>query len=114
MSVGAAEPLGRSLDESRFSKLHFRFWLLAALGIMLDGFDFFIIGVAGPLLAEDFGLSDAERGLVTAAAIIGSIFGAGLLGPLADKLGRRRIFRLDLILFIVFSIACVFAWTSGR
>lgn len=48
--------------------------------------------------------------LVTAAAIVGSIFGAGLLGPLADKLGRRRIFRLDLILFIVFSVACVFAW----
>lgn len=109
-AAAAAKPLGRSLDESRFSGLHFRFWLLAALGIMLDGFDFFIIGVAGPLLAEDFGLSDAERGLVTAAAIVGSIFGAGLLGPLADKLGRRRIFRLDLILFIVFSVACVFAW----
>lgn len=105
-----AEPLGTSLDRSRFTPLHLRFWGLAALGIMLDGFDFFIIGVASPLLAEDFGLSDAEKGLVTAAAIIGAIFGAGLLGPLADKLGRRRIFRADLILFIVFSLACVFAW----
>lgn len=111
MSTGlAAKPLGRAIDESRFSGMHFRFWLLAALGIMLDGFDFFIIGVASPLLAEDFGLTDAEKGLVTAAAIIGAIFGAGLLGPLADKLGRRRIFRLDLLLFIVFSVACVFAW----
>lgn len=107
----AAPPLGRSLDESRFSELHFRFWLLAALGIMLDGFDFFIIGVASPLLVKDFGLSSAEQGLVTAAAILGAIFGAGLLGPIADRVGRRRIFRLDLLLFIVFSIACVFAWS---
>jgi MFS family permease len=106
----APAPLGESLDGAQFSRLHFRFWLLAALGIMLDGFDFFVIGVASPLLEEDFGLTAAEKGLVTAAAIVGAIFGAGLLGPLADKIGRRRIFRFDLILFIVFSIACVFAW----
>lgn len=93
----------------RVSELHFRFWLLAALGIMLDGFDFFIIGVASPLLVKEFGLSSGMQGLVTAAAIIGAIFGAGLLGPLADRVGRRRIFRADLIFFVVFSIACVFA-----
>ena len=103
-------PLGESLDQAPFTRLHFRFWLLAALGILLDGFDFFIIGVASPLLAEDFGLSDAEKGLVTAAAIVGAIFGAGLLGPLADRIGRRRIFRFDLILFIAFSLICMLAW----
>lgn len=112
MSTEAPAPaLGTALDQARFSRLHLRFWLLAALGILLDGFDFFIIGVASPLLAEDFALTDAEKGLVTAAAIIGAIFGAGLLGPLADKIGRRRIFRFDLLLFIAFSIACVFAWS---
>jgi MFS family permease len=105
-----ARPLGDSIDAARFSPLHFRFWLLAALGIMLDGFDFFIIGVASPLLVEDFGLSSIEQGVVTAAALVGAIFGAGLLGPLADKIGRRRIFRIDLILFVAFSVACVFAW----
>lgn len=105
------KPLGTSLDESRFTELHFRFWLLAALGIMLDGFDFFIIGVASPLLAKDFNLSSAEEGLVTAAAIVGAIVGAGLLGPLADKVGRRRIFRVDLVLFVVFSVICMFAWS---
>ncbi len=110
-ATAPALPLGESLDESRFTELHFRFWLLAALGIMLDGFDFFIIGVASPLLVQEFGLSSAEQGLVTAAAIIGAIFGAGLLGPIADKVGRRRIFRLDLVLFIVFSVFCVFAWS---
>ncbi|MGB0119364.1 MAG: MFS transporter [Solirubrobacterales bacterium] len=102
--------LGESLDRSRFSELHRRFWLLAALGIMLDGFDFFIIGVANPLIANEFGSSAAQTGLVSAAAILGAVFGAGLLGPLADKVGRKRIFKLDLVLFVVFSLLCVFAW----
>ena len=105
-----ARPLGESLYDATFSGVHFRYWLLAALGIMLDGFDFFIIGVAIPLIKVDFHLSATEQGLVTAAAIVGAVIGAGLLGPIADKVGRRRIFKLDLALFVVFSIACVFAW----
>jgi MFS family permease len=95
------------------TRLHVRYWLLAGLGIMLDGFDFFIIGVANPLVGNDFGLEAAVKGLVSSAAIIGAIFGAGLLGPLGDKLGRRRIFKLDLILFVVFSLLCVVAWNAA-
>ena len=106
----AKRPLGESIDKARFSGLHRKFWLLAALGIMLDGFDFFIIGVANPLIAKDFGTSAAETGLVSAAAILGAVVGAGFLGPLGDRIGRRRIFKLDLILFVVFSILCIFAW----
>jgi MFS family permease len=102
--------LGESLDEAPMTRLHVRYWLLAALGIMLDGFDFFIIGVANPLVAKDFGIDATQKGLVSAAAIVGAIFGAGLLGPLGDKLGRRRIFKFDLLLFFVFSLACVGAW----
>lgn len=94
------------------TSLHVRFWLLAGLGIMLDGFDFFIIGVANPLIAKDFVLGDAVKGLVSAAAIVGAIVGAGLLGPVADRVGRRRIFQLDLVLFAIFSVACVVAWNA--
>ncbi len=90
--------------------LHRRFWLLAALGVMLDGFDFFIIAVANPLITKDYDLGATLKGLVSAAAIIGAIVGAGLLGPVADRIGRRRIFKYDLILFVVFSAACIFAW----
>src|SRR5436190_13162120 len=92
------------------TRLHMLFWLLAALGIMLDGFDLFIIGVAHPLIGKDFNATTAEVGLVSSAAIIGAVFGAGFLGPLGDRVGRRRIFQLDLVLFVVFSLLCVVAW----
>jgi MFS family permease len=105
-----ARPLGKSLDAASFTPLHRKYWLLAALGVMLDGFDFFIIGVANPLITKGYHLDATLKGLVSAAAIIGSIFGAGLLGPLADRIGRRRIFMYDLVLFAIFSVACIFAW----
>src|SRR5262249_19275766 len=54
--------------------------------------------------------SATEKGLVSAAAIVGAVFGAGLLGPLGDKIGRRRIFKIDLWLFVVFSLLCIVAW----
>lgn len=110
MAISAPLPLGTALDTARMGPMHRRIWLLAGLGILLDGFDFFIIGVANPLIAEDFGLGAASKGLVSAAAIIGAIVGAGLLGPLGDRLGRARLFKVDLWLFVVFSVACVFAW----
>lgn len=107
----AAVALGRALDSAPMTALHVRFWLLAGLGILLDGFDFFIIGVANPLIKKDFAASPTEVGLVSAAAIVGAVFGATLLGPLGDRLGRRRIFRVDLILFIVCSLLCAVAWS---
>lgn len=109
--AGAAPmPLNRALDTATMTPLHRRFWLLAGLGILLDGFDFFIIGVASPLIAADFGTSAWQTGLVTSAAIIGAVVGAAVLGPLGDVLGRRRVFLYDLVVFVVFSLACMLAW----
>ncbi|MBJ7519841.1 MAG: MFS transporter [Solirubrobacteraceae bacterium] len=110
MSATAPIALGAALDAARMGAKHRRIWLLAGLGILLDGFDFFIIGVANPLIAEEWGLSAAQKGLVSAAAIVGAIVGAGLLGPLGDKFGRARLFKYDLWLFVVFSLLCVVAW----
>lgn len=92
--------------------LHKRIWLLAGLGLMLDGFDFFIIGVANPLIAVDLGANAWQKGLISAAAIVGAIFGAACLGPLGDKIGRRRLFKYDLWMFVVFSVACMAAWDT--
>ncbi len=102
--------MGNALDNARWGKWHLRYWWLGGLGIMLDGYDFFIIGAANPLVEDEFSASAWQLGLVSTAAILGAFIGAAFLGPLGDRLGRRRIFKWDLIMFVVFSIACMFAW----
>jgi MFS family permease len=103
------------LDESELTRLHVRVWLLAAMGIMLDGFDFFIVGVAIPLIKLDFepAPSALEIGLVSSAAVIGAIFGAVIIGRLGDRVGRSLVFKVDLAIFVVFALLSALAPTVG-
>ena len=85
-------------------------WILSALGVALDGFDFFIIGVAMPQIQEAFQASAWQVGLIGAAAVLGAVVGALGLGPLTDKFGRKTIFLIDLGFFVVFSVLSALAW----
>ncbi|MCS5722641.1 MFS transporter [Herbiconiux sp. CPCC 203407] len=97
------------LDGLRFGAGHRRVWLLSCLGIMLDGFDFFVMGVAIPLIVAEWSTSPLETGLISSAAILGAILGAAVMGPLSDRIGRRLAFRIDLALFVVFALASALA-----
>lgn len=105
----AVTPLERMLDQAPLTRSHIRVWLLAAMGVMLDGFDFFIIGVATPMIADDLGASAWEIGMISAAAVVGAIFGAFFLGGLTDRIGRQLAFKLDLGTFVVFAVASALA-----
>ncbi len=99
------------LQEARLSRGQLQIWILSALGIALDGFDFFIIGAAMPLLKHgEWDPSPAELGGIGAAALVGAVVGALFIAPLTDRFGRRLIYILDPVIFVVTSIAAALAW----
>ncbi|MFJ8022329.1 hypothetical protein [Streptomyces sp. NPDC096311] len=65
--------------------------------------------MADPPVAKDFAVGSALQGLISAAAIVGAMCGAALLGPLGDRIGRSRIFRLDRRMRVGFSVLCTLA-----
>ena len=97
-------------DAPSLTPLQRRVWFLSGLGVLLDGFDLFIIGVALPLITVQFALTDFDKGMVGAAAVLGAVVGAAVMGHLADHFGRRLLFMIDLLLFVVFAVLSGFAW----
>lgn len=66
-----------------------------------------------PAISSDLHLSALWEGLIGSSALIGIFIGGPLGGWLADKLGRRPMFTIDLAIFLVGSIAQFFvsnAW----
>ena len=86
---------------------------LIAGGMFIDGFVLGGIGVVMPAITRDLDLSLSWQGLIGASALIGMFIGAPLGGFLADKIGRRPMFTIDLAIFLVGSCAQFFvadAW----
>lgn len=108
--VSHEEELCRMMDSSHMTPMHWKIWFLSAMGIFLDGFDLFIIGIALPLIILDFQPDPYVTGLIGAAAVIGAIFGASIGGTLTDRFGRKSIYIVDLLFFIIFSVACGLSW----
>ncbi len=83
--------------------------LLGGAGVFLDGYDLFIVSIALILLKPYFRLGSFELSMVGSAALIGATLGAVVFGNIADKLGRKTLFILDLVFFVVFAAASAFA-----
>jgi MFS transporter, SP family, xylose:H+ symportor len=79
--------------------------LVAAMGGLLFGYDWVVIGGAKPFFEPAFGLTTAsERGWANSCALIGCLLGALLSGGLSDRFGRKRLLILAALLFTFTSI----------
>ena len=56
---------------------------------MIDGFDVLVIAFAAPSIASDWQLSSTELGVLLSSGLLGMALGSLILGPLADRFGRR-------------------------
>jgi putative MFS transporter len=86
------------LDQSPLSGLQRWLWVLSVGGTLLDGFAIFALGVAMPLIIAQFHITPDVVGLIGAALVFGAVLGAGIGGPVADRLGRRSLMLTDMII----------------
>src|SRR5437773_12571092 len=86
------------LDESPLKAIQRWLSVLSTGGTLLDGIVIFALGVAMPLIIAEFHIRDGAVGLIGAALVLGAVFGAGLGGPAADQLGRKRPMLADMII----------------
>ena len=104
--MGDAETINVTsvINESRIS---FYQWLVLALCLLIalfDGYDTQGIAYVAPVIAQDFGMNVAALGPIFGAGLVGLMIGAILFGMLADKIGRKRVIIISVLVFGIFSI----------
>ncbi|NRS17795.1 MFS transporter [Brevibacillus sp. HB1.2] len=84
------------------------FWA-AGFGWMFDAMDVALLSFIMVALRQEWGLTGEEAGLLGTGNLVGMAIGAIVGGYLADRIGRKPVFLLTLILFGLASFASAFA-----
>ena len=113
IQAGTAEVPADSESGANFD---YRFiWFIsvvAAMGGLLFGYDWVVIGGAKPFFERYFQLADAGAvGWANSCALIGCLAGSMLSGGLSDKYGRKKLLIISALLFALSSILT--GWSYG-
>lgn len=88
--------------------------LVAAIGGLIFGFDTAIVAGATRYMKEQFSLDSLQEGWAVAVVLVGCMFGAGLAGPISDRIGRRRFMLVSAVLFLVSAVGCALPRTIAE
>ena len=81
-------------------------WLLLALCFLVvaaDGMDVAIMGFLAPSILQEWHASRAAFGVVMSAAPVGLVLGALIAGPASDRIGRKTVLTVSVLLFGIFT-----------
>jgi MFS family permease len=100
------------LDRLPWSSWH---WLIvSALGItwVLDGLEVTLAGALGVVLKNPLalGLTDTQVGLSASSYLSGAVIGAVVFGYCTDRLGRKRLFYITLLVYLTATALTAFSW----
>src|ERR1700726_1704877 len=96
------------IDQQPVGGFQLKLLLTCAAVLFLDGFDAQAIGYVAPPLAREWGLTKGALGPVFSAGLFGLMIGALLFGPLADRVGRRKIIIFSTLAFGIGTLATAF------
>ncbi|MEH7377007.1 MFS transporter [Neobacillus drentensis] len=99
------------IANSKFNRFHLGLLLWSFFIISFDGYDLVVYGTVVPTLIEKWNLSPVEAGAIGTYGLFGMMFGAILFGTLADRIGRKNVIAITLVLFSFFTFLCGFAET---
>src|SRR5919197_332080 len=91
------------LDDLPLSRFHWKLLLVSGLGWMFDAMDILVVGSVVAAVSQEWKLDATQSQWINTANVAGLFFGALAAGWLADRLGRKWVFQLTLLLYSIFS-----------
>ena len=98
-AAASAPTRSQRLDRLPFTTEHRKLLVGSGVGWALDAMDVGLISFVMAALAQEWGLGSGELSLLASIGFVGMAVGASLGGLLADRLGRRQVFALTLLVY---------------
>ncbi|WP_434661164.1 MFS transporter [Klebsiella sp. MISC125] len=102
------------INEHPFTKYQWMILALCFITVAMDGFDTAIIGFIASDLVQEWGVEKSALGPVMSAALVGLAVGALTAGPLADRVGRKKVLIMSIVVFGSFSLLTAFATSLNQ
>ena len=106
-----------ALDAAKTQWYHFTAIIIAGMGFFTDAYDLFCISLVTKLLGRIYYHVDgaAKPGplppnvsaAVNGVAFVGTLSGQLFFGWLGDKMGRKKVYGMTLVLMVIASISCL-------
>ncbi len=96
--------IGRRLDRLPVGRVHRKIVVAIGLGLFFEVYEIFLSSTIATALKTEYGLGGTALQLLMASSFVGMFIGAAAFGRIADRIGRRRAFLINLVWFSVWSI----------
>ena len=103
-----AENINVSYEDAPCCAVHKKIAAGTFMGQISDGYTLGIVGIALSYAVKPLGLSSFWMGLIGAGSMFGIFFGSLIAGVVADKIGRKPLYSLTMILMILLSLSQYF------
>ena len=101
------------MDRLPWSKFHWRVVIGLGSVWILDGLEVTMVGSVAARLTEEgsgINLDSGQIGIAAAIYIVGACLGALFFGQLTDRFGRKKLFMLTLMVYLVATVATAFSF----
>jgi len=97
------------LERIPVSGFHYKMLAVTGLGWLFDSMDTGLIAFVLPVLAKEWGLTTGQMGWIGSIGLIGMALGAVLAGTFADRIGRKQVFTITVLLYSLSTGMCALA-----
>ncbi|MEV0324381.1 MFS transporter [Streptomyces sp. NPDC050658] len=101
--------LENTLDRIGVTGAHRQIGAMVLLGVFFDALEQNAVGLVGPVLQESWGTTAAELGFLNTITFTAAALGRLTTGIIGDKMGRRTMLTVNLLLFSLGALICAFA-----